>query len=91
MYISASGGKREAEGESIVSADIFRSLAICNLLKPFFGPGRHLVSIVIEVFSIFTVVAAVKLGRSRRFINGFIKVFSFFHLVSSVGAVTFPV
>ena len=34
MYISASGGKREAEGESIVSADIFRSLAICNLLKP---------------------------------------------------------
>ena len=44
-----------------------------------------------RVFSIFTVVAAVKLGRSRRFINGFIKVFSFFHLVSSVGAVTFPV
>ena len=27
---------------------LFRSLAICNLLKPFFGGGRYLVSIVIE-------------------------------------------
>ena len=48
MYVSASGGKREAEGEPIVSADFFRSLAICNLLKPFYGGGRYLVSIVIE-------------------------------------------
>jgi hypothetical protein len=37
MYIS--GGKREAEGESIFIADFFRSLEICNFLEPWLSSG----------------------------------------------------